>query len=114
MVEVSRGGSISLPCTTAGMNRFTNLAHHVAAKHGVAGLVKILANELQVQYIRVDIIHLTDVATGIGQNAPTYKLFAPRIEHPQKEQAEPRFHNFQCVSIVQYDGITDQQTTAAQ
>ena len=91
MIEAGRGGSIILTSSTAGINGFGNLAHYVAAKHGVVGLMKTLANELAQYNIRVNTLHPTNVATGMVLNEPTYKLFAPDIEHPTQEDATPAY-----------------------
>jgi len=41
--------------------------------------------------IRVNTLHPTNVATGMVLNEPTYKLFAPDIEHPTQEDATPAY-----------------------
>ncbi|CAB4848362.1 unannotated protein [freshwater metagenome] len=91
MIEAGRGGSIILTSSTAGINGFGNLAHYVAAKHGVVGLMKTLANELAQYNIRVNTLHPTNVATGMVLNEPTYKLFAPHIDQPTQEDATPAY-----------------------
>ena len=71
------GGAIVLTSSTAGIKGLANLAHYVAAKHGVVGLVKTLANELAPHMIRVNSVHPTAVDTTMIHNEQTYPLFRP-------------------------------------
>ena len=45
MVERGEGGSVILTSSTAGLIGYANTAHYTAAKHGVIGLMKVLAQE---------------------------------------------------------------------
>ena len=64
------GGSIIATSSTAGIKGVPFLAPYVAAKHGVVGIARSLANELAVHHIRVNTIHPTGVDTpmldGLG------------------------------------------------
>ena len=71
------GGAVVLTSSTAGIKGLANLAHYVAAKHGVVGLVKTLANELAPHMIRVNSVHPTSVDTTMIHNQQTYALFRP-------------------------------------
>src|SRR3712207_5883510 len=75
MVERGEGGSIILTSSTAGLVAFPNLAHYVAAKHGVTGLMRTLAVELAPLRIRVNSVHPTTVDTPMVQNPAMYELF---------------------------------------
>lgn len=99
MIEGGRGGSIILTSSTAGINGFGNLAHYVAAKHGVVGLMRTMANELAEYFIRVNSVHPTNTATDMILNEPTYRLFAPQFEHPTQEDAKPAFVNMNLLPI---------------
>lgn len=68
-----------------------NLAHYVAAKWGVIGLVKTLALEVADQGITVNAVCPATVDTGMVHNPALYGLFAPDIPSPTKEQVEPRY-----------------------
>lgn len=68
-----------------------NLAHYVAAKWGVIGLVKTLALEVAAQGITVNAVCPATVDTGMVHNPALYGLFAPDISSPTKEQVEPRY-----------------------
>jgi SDR family mycofactocin-dependent oxidoreductase len=64
------GGSIIATSSTAGIKGLPYLAPYVAAKHGVVGIAKTMANELARYQIRVNTVHPTGVNTpmvaGLG------------------------------------------------
>jgi SDR family mycofactocin-dependent oxidoreductase len=68
-----------------------NLAHYVAAKWGVIGLVKTLALEVADRGITVNAVCPASVDTPMVHNDALYGLFAPDLDHPTKEQVEPRY-----------------------
>jgi len=74
------GGAIVITSSTAGIMALAHLAHYVAAKHGVVGLMKVLAIELAPHMIRVNTVHPTTVNTPMVQNQGTYDLFRPDLE----------------------------------
>jgi SDR family mycofactocin-dependent oxidoreductase len=64
------GGSIIATSSTAGIKGLPFLGPYVAAKHGVVGICRSLANELAEKSIRVNTVHPTGVdtpmVTGLG------------------------------------------------
>ena len=60
------GGSIIATSSTAGIKGLPFLAAYVAAKHGVVGIAKTMANELARHNIRVNTVHPTGVNTVMG------------------------------------------------
>jgi len=60
------GGSIICTSSTAGIKGLPYLAPYVAAKHGVVGIAKTMANELAAHSIRVNTVHPTGVDTPMG------------------------------------------------
>jgi SDR family mycofactocin-dependent oxidoreductase len=64
------GGSIICTSSTAGIKGLPFLAPYVAAKHGVVGIARTMANELARHHIRVNTVHPTGVdtpmAAGLG------------------------------------------------
>jgi SDR family mycofactocin-dependent oxidoreductase len=60
------GGSIIATSSVAGLKGLPFLAPYVAAKYGVTGIVKMMANELSEHHIRVNSVHPTGVDTPMG------------------------------------------------
>jgi len=71
-----RTGKIICIASTAGVKGMANLAHYVAAKHGVLGLVKTLAIELAPYNININAVCPTSVDTMMCRNQALYDVFA--------------------------------------
>lgn len=71
-----RSGKIICIASTAAHKGMANLAHYVAAKHGVLGLVKTLAIELAPYDINVNAVSPTSVDTVMCRNQALYDVFA--------------------------------------
>jgi (+)-trans-carveol dehydrogenase len=69
------GGSIIVTSSAAGLIAFYGLPGYVASKHGVIGLVKALAAELAPDWIRVNTICPTQVATPMLHNPFILSMF---------------------------------------
>jgi (+)-trans-carveol dehydrogenase len=82
------GGSMILTASTAGVRAYPNVGHYVAAKHGVVGLMKTLAQELAPNNIRVNALAPTQVDTDMVHNQGLYKVWCPDIEDPTREDFE--------------------------
>lgn len=67
-----------------------NLAHYIASKTGVIGLVKSCAQEVAAAGITVNAICPGAVATNLFFNEPTYQLFCPDIENPTEDDFRQR------------------------
>ena len=65
MIEQGTGGAIVFTSSVAGLVRLPLLADYVAAKHGVTGLAKTLANEPGKYRIRVNSVHPHGVNTDL-------------------------------------------------
>ncbi|GAA3237300.1 mycofactocin-coupled SDR family oxidoreductase [Pseudonocardia petroleophila] len=76
VVDGGRGGAIVLTSSVAGLMGFPNLAHYCAAKHGLVGLMKVLAVEFAPHRIRVNSVHPTNVDTDMIQNPAIHSLFS--------------------------------------
>jgi NAD(P)-dependent dehydrogenase (short-subunit alcohol dehydrogenase family) len=61
------GGSIICTSSTAGIKGLPYLAPYVAAKHGVVGIARTMANELASHNIRVNTVHPTGVSTPMAE-----------------------------------------------
>jgi SDR family mycofactocin-dependent oxidoreductase len=78
---IARGsGSVILVSSIAGMRGLLGVAHYTAAKHGVIGLMRSLANELAPHGIRVNSVHPTNVDTPLIQNAAVASAFRPDLD----------------------------------
>ncbi|MFB9070169.1 mycofactocin-coupled SDR family oxidoreductase [Citricoccus parietis] len=93
------GGAIVLTSSTAGIKGYANMAHYVAAKHGVVGLMKTLVLELGKENIRVNTIHPTQVNTDMIQNEAMYRLFVPGKDNPSREDFAEVSRTMQALDI---------------
>ena len=71
-------GSIVLVSSIAGLRGLVGVAHYTAAKHGVVGLMRSLANDLAPHGVRVNSVHPTNVDTPMIQNAVGAQRVPPR------------------------------------
>jgi NAD(P)-dependent dehydrogenase (short-subunit alcohol dehydrogenase family) len=85
MIEADRGGAIVITSSTAGLKGMANIAHYTAAKHGLVGLMRTLANEVAPHRIRVNTVHPTNVATDMILNDSTFRLFRPDLPNPSQD-----------------------------
>ncbi|MBO4239091.1 mycofactocin-coupled SDR family oxidoreductase [Pseudonocardia alni] len=95
IVDGGRGGAIVLTSSVAGLMGFPNLAHYCAAKHGLVGLMKVLAVELAPHRIRVNTVHPTHVDTDMIQNPAIHSLFtggAPGADRAMAAQVMKTMH----------------------
>ena len=99
LIEGGRGGSIVLTSSTAGLKGTPNTIHYTAAKHGVVGVMRTLANEFAQHSIRVNSVHPTGVDTVMIQNEKTWGLFAPDDPAPTREKAEPVFQSTNALPV---------------
>lgn len=67
------------------------MAAYTTTKHGIVGLMRVLANELGPQQIRVNTIHPNAIDTPMIRNERTYQLFRPDLDHPTVDDAAPAF-----------------------
>ncbi|NKY33232.1 mycofactocin-coupled SDR family oxidoreductase [Nocardia speluncae] len=88
MLGSGRGGSIVLISSIAGLRGLVGVGHYVAAKTGVVGLMRALAQELAESGIRVNTVHPANTRTTMIQNEGTMRSFCPGTDHPTQEQFE--------------------------
>jgi SDR family mycofactocin-dependent oxidoreductase len=82
LIEQGTGGAIVFTSSVAGLVGLPFLGDYAAAKHGVTGLAKTLANELAEYRIRVNTVHPHGVLTGLQMTeirsySEQYPLLAP-------------------------------------
>ena len=90
LLEAGPGGSVVLISSLAGFKGLANVAAYTTTKHGVVGLMKVLANELGAHGIRVNSIHPNAIDTPMVKNEATYRLFRPDLERPTLADASRR------------------------
>jgi SDR family mycofactocin-dependent oxidoreductase len=100
MVERGEGGSVVLTSSTAGLRAYPHTAHYTAAKHGVIGLMKVLAQELGEHRIRVNAVCPTTVRTPLVINDATFELFAPDAENPTEDDVREAFEGLNILPRV--------------
>lgn len=79
LIEQGEGGSIVLISSVAGLKGTPFTGAYTAAKHGVTGLCRTLANELGEHRIRVNSIHPASVPTPMISDPALFELI---LEHP--------------------------------
>jgi (+)-trans-carveol dehydrogenase len=99
LIEGGRGGAIVLTSSTAGLKGTPNTIHYTAAKHGVVGIMRTLANEFAQHSIRVNTVHPTGVDTVMIQNPKTWGLFNPDDPAPSREAAAPVFQSTNALPV---------------
>jgi SDR family mycofactocin-dependent oxidoreductase len=75
------GGSIIATSSTAGIKGLPFFAPYVAAKHGVVGIAKTMANELARHQIRVNTVHPAGVNTPLGNGLGNLTALIERDPH---------------------------------
>src|ERR1700761_14792 len=93
------GGSIILTSSLAGLKGLANSVHYNAAKHGVVGIMRSVANEFAQQNIRVNSVHPTGVNTIMIQNDEVWGLFDPANPHPSRESAAAAFQSLNALPV---------------
>jgi len=110
MVERGEGGSVVLTSSTAGIRAYANTAHYTAAKHGVIGLMKVLAQEAGPHRIRVNAVCPTTVRTPLVINDSTFELFAPHLENPTEDDVREPFESLNIlpgVAWIEPEDVSD-------
>jgi SDR family mycofactocin-dependent oxidoreductase len=95
----NKGGSIIMTSSLAGLKALANSIHYNAAKHGVVGIMRSVANEFAQYSIRVNSVHPTSVNTIMIQNEQVWGLFDPANPHPTRESAEPIFQSINALPV---------------
>jgi (+)-trans-carveol dehydrogenase len=99
LVEGGQGGAIVITSSVAGLKGIPNTVHYTAAKHGVVGIMRTLAQELAPHFIRVNSVHPTSVDTVMIQNEKTWGLFQPDNPNPDRESAAPVFQSINALPV---------------
>lgn len=76
-----------------------NLAHYVASKWGVIGLVKTLAKEVAAHGITVNAVCPATVDTDMVHNPALYGLFCPDLDEPTRDDVTPRYEKMNPMGV---------------
>lgn len=90
---------VLISSANGGLKAPPNLAHYAAAKHGVVGLMRSLANELGPRGVRVNSVHPTAVDTDMIQNDFTYRLFRPDLDAPTRDDVVDLFRSYHSLPV---------------
>ena len=99
MVERGRGGTIIITSSVAGLMGFPNLVHYSAAKHGVVGMMRVLAQELAPHNIRVNTVNPTTVDTPMCMNEAFFRLARPDLEDPTADDTAEAMRGLNTLPI---------------
>ncbi|MFV0252791.1 MAG: mycofactocin-coupled SDR family oxidoreductase [Beutenbergiaceae bacterium] len=86
MIDAGKGGSVILISSMCGVAGFYGLTHYCAAKHGVVGMARVMAQELGPHKIRVNAICPTSVDTDMFNNPAMRKTFVPGADNPTDQE----------------------------
>lgn len=89
MIAADRGGHIVVTSSFCGQRGLENLAHYTAAKHGIIGMARTLANELGPHGIRVNSVLPGNIRTPLTQNDSLFSLFRPDLDKPTNADVDP-------------------------
>jgi SDR family mycofactocin-dependent oxidoreductase len=103
---IERGsGRIIATSSMGGRMGNPNLAHYVAAKWGVIGLVKTLALEVAARGITVNAVCPSAVDTDMVHNDAFYGLFCPGATNPTKADVAPIYTAMNQIPVPWVDPI---------
>ena len=105
MMESGRGGSIVITSSVCGIYGIENLSHYTAAKHGVIGIMRVLANELGPHGIRVNCVLPGNIATPLTINDSLFGLFVPDKDNPTMEDVEPILQEMTSMNVGFLDPV---------
>jgi SDR family mycofactocin-dependent oxidoreductase len=105
MVERRQGGSVILTSSAAGLVGLPNAVHYCAAKHGVVGIMRVLAQELAPYMIRVNTVNPTTVNTPMVVNDAMPLVFRPDLENPTIEDMNEALVGLNMLPIAMIEAV---------
>jgi SDR family mycofactocin-dependent oxidoreductase len=111
MVKAGNGGSIVLISSVAGLvglaSPMAGSVGYAAAKHGMVGLMRVYANLLASQSIRVNSIHPAGVATPMIDNEFTRKWLSQLTTDSEAAKSAPNMTNALPVQVLDAEDIAN-------
>ncbi|MFL5843522.1 MAG: mycofactocin-coupled SDR family oxidoreductase [Solirubrobacteraceae bacterium] len=109
MLELGNGGSVIFIGSTNSFKAVPGNGHYTAAKHGVIGIMRTLAQELAAQGIRVNAVCPTGVNTDMLINDRMFQLFRPDLDDPGYEDAEEGLRGLNLIPVptVEPEDVSD-------
>jgi SDR family mycofactocin-dependent oxidoreductase len=105
VIAGGRGGSIVLTSSVGGLKAYPTVGHYIAAKHGVVGIMRTLAQELGQHSIRVNSVHPTQVNTPMVMNDATFRMFRPDLENPTADDFAPVSQMFHTLPVPWVEAV---------
>jgi (+)-trans-carveol dehydrogenase len=105
MIDGSRGGSITVTSSGAGLKGVYGLSDYCSTKWGVIGFARSLANEVAPYGIRVNVIAPGTVNTDMVQNEGLRKLFRPDLENPTRDDVTPVFEEMSMLRVPWVEAV---------
>jgi (+)-trans-carveol dehydrogenase len=87
MIDAGKGGSVIITSSSAAIKAAPQLSPYIAAKTGVIGMMRSMANDLAPHKIRINCVAPTAVPTDFVLNERLYQIFCPDKENPVLEDA---------------------------
>jgi len=111
MIKAGNGGSIVLTSSVAGLvglaSPMAGSLGYAAAKHGMVGLMRVYANLLASQNIRVNSVHPAGVNTPMIDNEFTRKWLFELTSNPEAAQSAPNMTNALPVQTLEPEDVAN-------
>ena len=88
MIAAGNGGSVIMTSSAAALKAAPQLSAYIAAKTGVIGMMRSMANDLAPYRIRINCVAPTAVPTDFVLNDRLYQIFSPDSPEPNLEDAK--------------------------
>jgi len=88
MIAAGQGGSVIMTSSAAAIKAAPQLSPYIAAKTGVIGMMRSMANDLAPYRIRIKCVAPTAVPTDFVLNDRLYQIFSPDSPEPNLEDAK--------------------------
>ena len=103
MLAAQRGGSIVLTSSSTAIKTPAHLGAYASAKHGLTGLMRVLALELAPHHIRVNTVNPGPVATDLFLSDRIFRLFRPDLAEPRLDDAKSEFYKLNALPVPWVD-----------